>query len=305
VSKILVGIGEPDRSRDAIVLASQLARGTDAELVLVNAYPYDDHPSRAANMEYREYLRKDAEQAVDQVLEDGTDVAHTRRTVAEPSPAKALQLLAEQEEAALIVLGSSRHGALGRVLAGTTAERLLHGAPCPVAVAPSGFRDQEPHSIETVAVAYDGSKEAEAALMAATTVAAALGASLKVIEVLDLMMSGTPALMAGPGYIEAPRDVEARANRRLAELVAALPASVSAEGLVAVGDPEAMLAKQSESVDLMIAGSRGYGPHRAVLVGSVSGRLVRDAACPVLVVPRGIEAPLEELFRSRAGTQPV
>jgi hypothetical protein len=35
-----------------------------------------------------------------------------------------------------------------------------------------------------------------------------------------------------------------------------------------------------------------------VLLGSVSGRLVRDAACPVVVVPRTIEAPLEELFRA-------
>ena len=52
-------------------------------------------------------------------------------------------------------------------------------------------------------------------------------------------------------------------------------------------------------------GSRGYGPHRAVLLGSVSGRLVRESASPVLVVPRGIEAPLEELFRTAPETQAV
>ena len=52
-------------------------------------------------------------------------------------------------------------------------------------------------------------------------------------------------------------------------------------------------------------GSRGYGPLRAVLLGSVSGRLVREAACPVIVVPRGVEAPLEELFAATSGTHAV
>jgi hypothetical protein len=52
----------------------------------------------------------------------------------------------------------------------------------------------------------------------------------------------------------------------------------------------------------MIVGSRGYGPYRAVLLGSVSGRLVREAACPVLVVPRGVTTPLEEIFPETSGT---
>jgi nucleotide-binding universal stress UspA family protein len=74
---------------------------------------------------------------------------------------------------------------------------------------------------------------------------------------------------------------------------------------VAVGAPEQVLAEQSRTSDLVVVGSRGYGPHRAVLLGSVSGHLVREAACPVVVVPRGIEAPLEELFSAVSGTQAV
>ncbi len=72
-----------------------------------------------------------------------------------------------------------------------------------------------------------------------------------------------------------------------------------------IGDPERELAAETEGVDLMIAGSRGYGPHQAVLLGSVSGRLVRDASCPVLVVPRGIETPLEDLFLTAPGALAV
>jgi nucleotide-binding universal stress UspA family protein len=57
-----------------------------------------------------------------------------------------------------------------------------------------------------------------------------------------------------------------------------------------------MLTAYSEHLDLLIMGSRGYGPLRSVLVGGVSGRVMRSAHCPVIVVPRGIEAPLGSLF---------
>ena len=53
-----------------------------------------------------------------------------------------------------------------------------------------------------------------------------------------------------------------------------------------VGNPAHVLADASEGLDLLFMGSRGYGPMHAVMVGGVSGRLVREAACPVIVFPR-------------------
>jgi nucleotide-binding universal stress UspA family protein len=47
-------------------------------------------------------------------------------------------------------------------------------------------------------------------------------------------------------------------------------------------------------------GSRGYGPLRAVLVGGVSGKVIRSAHCPVVVIPRGATTTLDELTRSAA-----
>jgi nucleotide-binding universal stress UspA family protein len=48
-----------------------------------------------------------------------------------------------------------------------------------------------------------------------------------------------------------------------------------------------LLAEVSSGLDLIACGSRGYGPLRAVLLGAVSTRLARTAACPLLVTPRG------------------
>jgi nucleotide-binding universal stress UspA family protein len=306
VSKIIVGVDESDRSRDAVALAALLARGSDAELVLVCAYPYDDVPGRAANAGYRQYLREDAEAAIERATAGMGELPRMRsHPIAEVSPAKGIQNLAAREGASLVVIGSSSRGGAGRVFAGTTAERLLHGAPCPVAVAPRGFSTSEPGDISTIAVGYDGSVEAKAALVGARTIARVRGARLRLVEVLDATWMGTPALMQGEGFIRTPDDTEARARAFLTETALALAGDVPTEPVVAVGAPEQVLADESKSADLVVVGSRGYGPHRAVLLGSVSGRLVRESACPVLVVPRGIEAPLEELFRTVPETQTV
>jgi nucleotide-binding universal stress UspA family protein len=165
-------------------------------------------------------------------------------------------------------------------------------------VAPNGYCGAAAAPVSTIAVGYDHSPEAAAALDATLAIARALGARVRVIEVIEAMMTGFPAMMAGPGYNTPPGEHDARVQADLEKLVAQLPSDVDVEPVAVPGDAQYRLAEESEKVDLIVVGSRGYGPHNAVLLGSVSGRLVRHAACPVVVVPRGIEAPLERLFSS-------
>jgi nucleotide-binding universal stress UspA family protein len=306
MTKIIVGIDDPERSKDAVALAAQFARETGAELEAICAYPYQDAIGRGANVTYRTYLREDAEDRVSKSCEGIPDLpAILPRTVADTSPARGIQDRATHDGSSLIVIASSHRGQVGRVLAGTTAERLLHGAPCPVAVAPMGYHERSAAPIETIGVAYNDSHEAKAALAGAVAMARALHARLRVIDVLDARWLGTPGLMGGPGYIRVPEDVRADARAHLERVVEELPDDVEAEAVSLDGDAEHELAAQTESVDLMVTGSRGYGPHQAVLLGSASGRLVRDSACPVVVLPRGIEAPLEALFKAPSDTQAV
>jgi nucleotide-binding universal stress UspA family protein len=57
-----------------------------------------------------------------------------------------------------------------------------------------------------------------------------------------------------------------------------------------MGDPVRVLETEArDGLDLLVLGSRGFGPLRRVLVGSVSGELVRQAPCLLLVVPRSTE----------------
>src|SRR5215210_2614432 len=55
------------------------------------------------------------------------------------STARGLAQAMDVLEPELIVLGSSRRGALGSVLLGTTTERVIHDSACPVAIVPHGY----------------------------------------------------------------------------------------------------------------------------------------------------------------------
>jgi nucleotide-binding universal stress UspA family protein len=185
------------------------------------------------------------------------------------------------------VIGSSHRGAIGRVLAGTTAERLLHGAPCPVAVVPLGYREREESPIRTIGVGFDGSEESQRALNAASDAARRLDADLRVIRIFDAGMIGTPAVLAEPVRRAAVQEAETSARDVVERAVAGLPDDVRAETIFMAGGATRELVSQTSGLDLLLLGSRGYGPRRAVLLGGVSHVVVREAACPVIVLPHG------------------
>jgi nucleotide-binding universal stress UspA family protein len=299
VSTILIGVDDSARSEDAVAFAHRLAAATTGRVVVACAYPYSDAPSRISNLAYREALKADALHTAKRKSELLSNVASERihtATAAHPSPAHALHDIAEAEAAAIVVLGSTHTGRAGRVMPGATAERMLHGAPCAVAVVPEGYSEHPHPAIARIGVAYNGTAEAKAAIAAAAGAAAALDAELTVIGVIEAGIYGAPAMMGGPSYNVLREDIEAAVRADLDSVVAGLPESV--RGVVACleGDPAERLIAASEKLDLLVIGSRGYGPLRAVLAGGVSGRVIRGAHCPVIVVPRGVEAPLGELF---------
>jgi nucleotide-binding universal stress UspA family protein len=200
------------------------------------------------------------------------------------SPADALQALAERGEADLIVLGSTHRAAFGSVAPGSIAEHLLHGASCRLIIAPKGYghKDHSQDRLRVVAVGYDGMAESQAALDEAATLAGKFGGSVKVIGVATPAppMAAAAAAQAGP---EAGPDFQTR----LYDAVAELPSELRALLVIDRGDPVKKLLEEAEvGVDLLVLGSRGFGPVMRLLIGSVSSRVIRAAPCPVLVVPR-------------------
>jgi len=309
MSKIIVGVDESQGSADAITLASGLAGITGSKLMLVNVFPYDQRPSRAVNRAFEDYLRQDSQELLERLRRDVGNETFEVRTVANPSPAHGLHDLAEKEDAGMIVVGSTHTGRGGRVLPGSTAERLLHGAPCPVAVTPKGYVQRSGQKLTVIGCGYDGSGEAQRALEAARRFAASTGARLRVIRAFTPLTYDLPpgsVAMGGVAYNDRLRE---RAAEELDAAVAKLEAEPEAEANFAVGDPARILVETSKQLDLLLVGSRGYGPMHAVVVGGVAGRVVREAACPVIVFPRSAGHTEEDsLFAEAAslhGKRPV
>jgi nucleotide-binding universal stress UspA family protein len=224
------------------------------------------------------------------------DTGVQSRSIVDVSVPRALHDLARRQGSGLIVVGSTTRGRAGRVLPGSTAERVLHGAECAVALAPSGYRRGP---IETVAVGFVDTPEGHAALGAAHALALRAGARLRAISVLHPSGGLDAALAEGtppPKSHMLQGHHRAEHQEALERAAAALPPGVEVETELDVADPAETLIRISEHVDVLVCGSRGYGPIRSILLGGVSRRVVEGAHCPVLVLPRGIERPLGDLL---------
>jgi nucleotide-binding universal stress UspA family protein len=178
--------------------------------------------------------------------------------VLDASLARGLQDAARHADAGLLVLGSTHHRRLGRRLLGGSADALVPGAPCPVAVAPPGFRDRAVLDPPVVGVAYDGSPAAQAALTLGTDLATVAGARLRILTVR-------------PPWYERPLIHATRPDAPGANVIR--------------GDPAHVLLDQSRTLGLLVVGTRGHGRAMRALLGSVSRRVVHEARCPVIVTP--------------------
>lgn len=300
---IVVGLDPRRGDRAPVDFAVAVARLTGARLIVVSV----ESGPRDADAD----LVADASEMLGQVTQDlEVDGVNAEvRTVKSSSAARGLHELAEEEDAGLLVVGSSRRSPAGRVLLGSTAERLMHGATCPVAVAPERWQAAGP--LATIGVAYVDSDEARAALRGAHALARRAGAKLRVVTVVEHrfeMHLETEPTVAGRAEKTDLEDVEGlhrvQAEKQVRQVVAELANDVDVEVEAFLGDPADVLIDLSRFMDLLVCGSRAYGPLRAVLLGSVSRRVTAEARCPVVVVPRGVETSLEALVTD-SGQTPV
>jgi nucleotide-binding universal stress UspA family protein len=208
--------------------------------------------------------------------------------VSAASAAHGLITFAGREEARLLVVGASHRGAVGEALLGTVGRSVLHGAPCPVAIAPRGFARSAPERVRVIGVAFDGSHESELALDEAIALADALGATLRLVAVVHSGELFPDHAWIGVGDARYANAVHEHHRRELDRGLARVPDRLRATGVVTVGEPAHALESEAErGFDLLVVGSRGYGPVRRVLLGSGASQLLHNAPCPVIVCPRG------------------
>jgi nucleotide-binding universal stress UspA family protein len=182
---VVTGYEGRPQSRDALALARLLGRAWDASVLAVwvpdrdEPYSTATHEATRDRIQVAHQLRAEA----GEVLDGGPDWELTTQPAL--WPADGLSRVAREQTARAIVVGSSHLGAIGRVVIGSTAARLLTAAPCPVAVAPRGWAHVRPLEASTIGVALDGCRDCEAALERATALSVSLDAHLVPLSVSD------------------------------------------------------------------------------------------------------------------------
>ena len=279
--KLLIGYAADRHGDDALALGRLLASRETVEEVLVV-----------------EMSRESAHATENLTAGWPPRVRVSSHVVSGSSPAHALSSAMDDEQADVLVLGSTHRGFTGRLLAGTTAGSIFPEARWPVVIAPPGYAEESP-SVRKIAVAYDGSKQSEAALSWAVTVASAFSAAMRLVAVVEpppppveTWGAGVPAETWDSGFT-AQQSIEAFEAMREGmrrELGAAREsvAQGEVETVVLEGDPRVGLREAAEDADMLVVGSHGSGRVAGALMRSVSRGLAHSCPVPLAVVPAGV-----------------
>lgn len=277
-TNIVVGVDGGPGGRDACLLARRLA-DPGAAVTLVHVY------GGAGSAALLRYLPHDPRGGARRLVEVERDEALSEAAavvVRAPASGRGLHEFAVRQAADLIVVGSSSLGMAGKILLGDDTRAALNGAPCALAIAPWGFA-RTGGGVNAIGVGFDAEPEAARALQAGRTLAARLPATLQVTQVVTRQdvrrLAPVPA-----EWSEAAEALVDHAQARLDALE-------GAQGRAVYGDPYEELGKLSLRVDLLVVGSRGYGPLGSIFHGSVARYLERHAASALLVLPRDTPAP--------------
>jgi nucleotide-binding universal stress UspA family protein len=298
--KILLATDGSEEANLALQTAANLATSTGSELHLVYVQAASSYVFPTTDWETfggeelptgvdeaaKETAKTKVDEQVQKISEVGGEVAGAHARVGFPEAE--IVDLAEELGAGLIVMGSRGLGGVRRALTGTVSDSVVRHAHCPVMVVRG-----EPVVFSTkILLATDGSEDANLASSTATDLAKSTKSELHILYV-----EGMPTVFyESPGAIALDLDLQSRmekdaeeaAGTRLREQVQKIRevGGEITETHARVGYPDAEIVELAEDLraGLIVIGSRGLGPLRRALMGSVSDSVVRHAHCPVLVV---------------------
>ncbi|HEX8975243.1 MAG TPA: universal stress protein [Solirubrobacteraceae bacterium] len=280
-----VGVSPYPEGEDAAVLGTVLAKAAAADLMLMSVEP--DLPLIVPGFSWKA-MRAQTEQLLHRVRDS---YAPDARLKIETDLAvwRGVERFVRREHRELLVIGSSRHAPEGTVLIGKHARQLfehLHGA---VAIAPRGYRNHPEARLRRIGVGCDGEPESLAALAVAAQLAAGAGAELSVHGVIDdrVPALGWREVWMG-AILEAWQEVMASEADLLRQKLDTAVAEIGTKATVEVtmGRPADALHALSRDVDLLVLGSRRWGPVARLFLGGTGEALAHGAHCPLVLVPK-------------------
>ncbi len=288
VETILVPIDFSAGSLFAIQWAKFLAQRTKANIHLVNVHDFGYPVARAltppvigSETEIKEHLHRDL-----QVLALSQKLPHASLQIRVGRPHSQICELASEIQADLIVL--STHGRTGweRALLGSTAERVIRHAPCPVLVARPTSRKKTELKLQKILVPLDFSACAARGLHYAIDLAKVFKAKLTLINVSQLHHDLPPVVIYSDAALN--RWAAEVAEAHMADLVKETDfEGVEFETVHKNGSPARKICRYAvkEGADLIVSSTHGRTGISHALIGSTAEKISRYARSPVLIVP--------------------
>lgn len=187
----------------------------------------------------------------------------------------------------LVIVGTRSRARAARLLFGSTAQKLMRYAACPVwVVKPSELRD-----VRDIAVATDLSDASLPAMHLAVTVARALNARLHLLHVLELsdfrylVLAG----VSDEALVETTQKIRQTAADQLQKQLHQTDFRTLGHGVkveLLQGIPDATIPEYvaSEKIDLLVIGSHGHSGVAGLLLGNTAERILPGLHASILVV---------------------
>jgi len=288
--RIVIAVDGSEEAERAAKRGFDLARRFDASVDVVHVVEHRSLRLTESSAE-RERLRERGQS----ILAETAALAGERSvstTLLDGKPGVEIGEHVRETDASLLVLGRQGATGLGKRLLGGVTEHVVQHVAVPVLVVPAATEQTREYS--RILVPTDGSANAAAATPHGAAVASQYGATVHVLNVVDLQSAGG-AFNAGGLEDEFVDRLEREGREAIdaaAENLAASAPDVSVETAVnrtasldgvAVGIREYVY---TNDVDLVVMGSHGRSNLQRQLLGSVTSQLLGDIDVPVLVVNR-------------------
>ena len=290
MKRYLVGYSADKGGCEALRLAAMLARSAGGSVVAAVILPETwDHPSPAmVDVEYVQFLERHAEKTLAAArAQMPADVPAEYLHHHAESAGAGLLALAEDMQVGAIVLGSSRKAPMSRFQEGTVAAEVLRSARVPVALAPRGYVAPQ-ERLDRITCAIASSSHSTELAHKAGEIARTFHVPLRLATFIVRDRQMYPS---GAGY-----DVENLVSNKFLTQAEAAHDRIRAEWAgpeepeSVFGDgrnwKEAVSALDWTGCELLVIGSSRLGPLMRVFVGSNSGKILRHAPVPRMIVPR-------------------
>jgi nucleotide-binding universal stress UspA family protein len=299
IERILVPLDFSPASMEALEYAVSLAKQFRAAIHLAHVYP----PDEASSVPGAGHLLFESAEAVERLNEELTGIHRKHVPTFRPEnchirggqPYQEIVLLAHEIDADLIVLATRGHSGLKHLLLGSTAERVVRNAPCPVLVARKSKRrgaSREAFAIRTILAPTDFSQCSLAGTEYAAFLARTLGATLRLFHALYPYTNYVFVDRAGvrlSGLAEAVEETARQEMDALKQMDFLRGVPVQTEILPGPAVDEICAAAADPDVNLVVTSTHGRTGFKHALIGSVAEHVVRYAERPVLVVPSRFE----------------